>query len=334
MPQSSSVVIVSPALAEANNGNGRTARRWQQLLAGRFDVRIASNWPDAAAAAGQDTLMLALHARRSASAIAAWANAHPGRGLAVVLTGTDLYQDLAQDAQAQRSVALGQRLVVLQERGADALDAGLRHKVRVIFQSAAALPALDKDGERLEAVMVGHLRPVKSPQTLFEAARMLHGRSDIRIAHIGDGAGEPGLGEAARATARACPSYEWLGALPHDATLARIRRAHVLVHTSAMEGGAHVILEAVRCGTPVLASRVPGNIGMLGADYEGYFPHGDAAALATLLADCRASQPAEDPARGLLARLRGQCALRAPLFDPESERGALLQLLQELESAP
>jgi glycosyltransferase involved in cell wall biosynthesis len=113
-----------------------------------------------------------------------------------------------------------------------------------------------------------------------------------------------------------------------------IRSAHVLVHTSALEGGAHVVMEAVRCGTPVLASRVPGNVGMLGGDYAGYFPHGDAETLAELLADCRDSRAAEDPADRLLARLGAQCALRAPLFDAGAERQALLNLLHELESVP
>ena len=180
--------------------------------------------------------------------------------------------------------------------------------------------------------MVGHLRAVKTPQTLFEAARLLRGREDIRITHIGDAAAEPALGEAALATQRDCPGYRWLGPLPHDETLQRIRAAHVLVHTSAMEGGAHVIMEAMRCGTPVLASRVPGNVGMLGADYEGYFPHGDAAALARLLGACRDGLRAENPGEGLLARLAAQCALRAPLFDPGAERAALLNLLQELDT--
>ena len=323
-------MIVSPALADANNGNWRTAGRWQQMLGERFPVRITKKWPDADA--GGDDLMLALHARRSAAPIAAWAQAHPGRGLAVVLTGTDLYQDLATDAAARRSLEFAQRLVVLQECGADALDPVHRAKTRVIFQSTPALPPEHKDDHRLEAVMVGHLRQVKSPQTLFDAARLLAGRDDIRITHIGDGAGEPALADAARATAAACPGYRWVGALDHQQTLERIRSAHVLVHTSAMEGGAHVILEAVRCGTPVLASRVPGNVGMLGADYDGYFAHGDARALAGLLVDCRASQRGENPAAGLLARLVAQCALRAPLFDPDAERTALLGLLQELEA--
>lgn len=323
-----SVVIVSPALPTANNGNWRTARRWQQLLAPAFPARVVQHWPDAQAAG--DTLMLALHARRSADSVQAWAQAHPGRGLAVVLTGTDLYQDIRSDAQAQRSLELAQRLVVLQELGAQALPAACRDKARVVFQSTPARAALPKSARQLRAVMVGHLRPVKSPQTLFEAARLLCQRDDIRIDHIGD-TDDGALAEQARATASDCPSYHWLGALPHAQTRQRIQRAHVLVHTSALEGGAHVIMEAVRSGTPVLASRVPGNVGMLGADYAGYFPHGDAAALARLLEDCRAGQQAKDPASTLLARLGGQCALRAPLFDATAERSALIQLLQEIE---
>ena len=308
------MVIVSPALADANNGNWRTARRWQELLPGDRRVRITQAWPDAGAAS--DDVMLALHARRSAAPIAAWALAHPGRGLAVVLTGTDLYRDILVDAAAQRSLELAQRLVVLQECGPE------------------ALPPLARDDAVLRAVMVGHLREVKTPRTLFAVARLLCRRGDIRIRHIGDATAERWLGDEARATQRDCPGYEWPGPLPHAATLEEIRRAHVLVHTSAMEGGAHAILEAVRCGTPVLASRVAGNVGMLGQDYQGYFPHGDAGALAQLLQACRAGQLSENPAAHLLGRLAAQCALRAPLFDAAAERSALLNLLHELDTAP
>ncbi|MBC5785994.1 TIGR04348 family glycosyltransferase [Ramlibacter sp. USB13] len=329
MSRSSSVVIVSPALADANNGNWRTARRWQELLAGERRVRITQAWPDADA--DGDGVMLALHARRSAGPIAAWAGAHPGRGLAVVLTGTDLYQDIAVDAAAQRSLQLAQRLVVLQECAPGALPPEHRPKARVIYQSTPAHALLPKPADRLQAVMVGHLRAAKAPEVLWAAARALAGREDIRIAHIGDGSAEPDLAQQARDTAAACTGYRWLGPLPHEETLQRIRAAHVLVHTSAMEGGAHVVLEAVRCGTPVLASRVPGNVGMLGGDYAGYFPAGDGAALAQRLLASRAGQAADNPADGLLARLAAQCALRAPLFDAGAERAALLSLLHELE---
>ena len=76
-----------------------------------------------------------------------------------------------------------------------------------------------------------------------------------------------------------------------------------------MEGGAHVIMEAALCGTPVLASRVAGNVGMLGAGYGGYFPAGDAAALAALLRRCREDiKPGRRQARRAASTMLGQSA--------------------------
>jgi glycosyltransferase involved in cell wall biosynthesis len=135
------------------------------------------------------------------------------------------------------------------------------------------------------------------------------------------------LGADAQATAAACPHYRWLGGLPYAATRQRMQRAHLLVHPSRMEGGAHVVMEAVCSGTPVLASRIAGNVGMLGAGYAGYFEPGDAEGLAHLLRQARASQGQAD---GLLARLAAQCAARAPLFAPAAERQSLLALVAEL----
>ncbi|MEJ7931189.1 selenoneine biosynthesis selenosugar synthase SenB [Ramlibacter sp. AN1015] len=325
----SSLVIVSPALARDNNGNWQTARRWRALLGSTHAVRIVQHWPDAQAAG--DAAMLALHARRSAESVRAWSAARGGGSLAVVLTGTDLYQDLDASSQARESLRLAHRLVVLQDQGIFALPEPLRARARVIYQSTGARRPLAKTPRHLTALMVGHLRQVKSPDTLFAAARLLAPAAGIRVRHIGDAA-EPGWAERARATEAECPHYRWLGAQPYTRTRDAIQRAHVLVHASALEGGAHVIMEAVRSGTPVLASRVSGNVGMLGADYAGYFPHGDAAALARLLRTCRDGQQAsaDAPAPALLERLRRQCDLRAPLFDAEAERGALLQLTEEL----
>ncbi len=322
MPQ---LVIVSPALQDANNGNWQTAWRWQHHLAGVCSARIVKVWPDAFAA--DDAVMIALHARRSAESIAAWADAHPGRGLAVVLTGTDLYGDIATDASAQRSLELAQALVVLQECAPRALPEAMRSKARVIFQSTTTRQPLAKSPRRLRAVMVGHLRDVKSPQTLFATALRLVNADDIFIDHIGEPL-DAALGEAARATMAAVPNYRWLGGLPREAVRRRIQRAHVLIHASRTEGGAHVIMEAVASGTPVLASRIDGNVGMLGADYAGYFPWDDAEALAALLVRCRES--ISGAGDDFMARLRAQCDARAPLFAPERERAALRRLVGDL----
>ena len=318
------VLIASPALADANNGNWQTARRWAQLLAGRYRTHIVRQWQPGEHP--QAVALLALHARRTADTVARWAEAHAGRGLAVVLTGTDLYRDIHEDASAQRSLALAQQLVVLHQEGPRALPEVCRGKARVIFQSTSTRRTLHKSGRQLRAVMVGHLREEKSPQTLFEAARLLRGQPDIRIDHIG-GAIDPALGAAAQQLMAEGPAYRWLGALDREATRRRIQRAHVLVHTSRMEGGAHVIMEAVCSGTPVLASRIDGNVGMLGAAYGGYFPVGDAAALAALLRRCREGMGEQE---GMISALQAQCRLRAPLFAPAAEREALLLLLQDL----
>ena len=61
--------------------------------------------------------------------------------------------------------------------------------------------------------------------------------------------------------------------------------AHLLVMPSLVEGGANVIGEAIVHGVPPLASRIDGNVGLLGADWPGLYPAGDRSALAALLAD-------------------------------------------------
>ena len=103
----------------------------------------------------------------------------------------------------------------------------------------------------------------------------------------------------------------------------RIRAAHALAHPGAMEGGARLVIEAINSGTSVLASRIEGKVGLLGDDFEGCFPVGDAAALARL-----PERSQDEPA--MLVGLRDRCARRAALFRPDRERAAGLALVDEL----
>lgn len=321
------MVIITPALREDNNGNWQTAQRWRRFLAPGVRARLARAWPDGEVE--RDEAMIALHARRSAASIAAWQARHGSGRLAVVLTGTDLYRDIHEDAAARHSLALAGALVVLQERGPLALPVEFRARTRVVFQSTTARMTLPKSDRRLRVLMVGHLRAEKSPETLFAAARLLADRPDILIDHVG-AALDPALAEAARTTMAAAPRYRWLGGRPHEATRRRIQRADVLIHASRMEGGAHAVMEAVASGTPVLASRIEGNLGMLGDRYAGYFPWGDAGALVDLILRCRESQAWRRAGAGLLAELAAQCRQRAPLFDPAAERDAVRRLADDL----
>jgi len=313
-----SLVIVTPALAQANNGNWQTAQRWARLLRPAYRVRLAAQWREGDGGA----LLIALHARRSAASLVAWHAAHPARPAVLVLTGTDLYRDIAADASAQRSLDLADTLVVLNELGPLGLPEALRAKAEVVLQSCAARVPLAHARRHLRAVMVGHLRDEKDPRTYWRAARRLGARPDIRLDHIG-AALDPALGAEAAALAAALPTFRWLGGLPHAAARRHIQAAHVLVHASRMEGGAHVVIEAIRSGTPVLASRIDGNLGLLGAGYEGVFEPGDDAGLAALLA--RARDDAD-----MLPRLTAQLAPRAALFAPEAERASLHRIVAAL----
>ena len=315
------ICIVTPALASANNGNWQTAKRWAQMLRSHYRAELLERWQAEPADA-----LVALHAGRSADSVEHWTSERSGYPLVVVLTGTDLYRDIHVDPRAQRSLELADRLIVLHERAIEDLPAQYRAKAIACCQSTTARRPLLKTAQHLRCVMVGHLRDEKAPQTYFEAARRLADRDDILLDHIGN-ALDPALGDEARALQQRCPHYRWLGALPHATARSRIQSAHVLVHTSRIEGGAHVVMEAIRSGTPVLASRIAGNIGMLGSGYAGYFEPGDAAALATLIERCR-DQPA------ILAGLGRQCAARAPLFDPKRECATLLAMLDDLLEKP
>jgi putative glycosyltransferase (TIGR04348 family) len=312
-----SLVIVTPALASANNGNWQTAWRWTRMLRAVYRVELTDRW-----SGGDEALMIALHARRSAASIAQWRAVHPERPLLVVLTGTDLYRDIQFDDAARQSLESADALVVLNERGALALPERLRHKTHVVLQSCSARAPCVRTSRHLRVLMVGHLREEKDPATLWRAVRRLSARTDIRFDHIG-AALDPALGDEARALAHACPQFRWLGALAHEDVRRRIQSAHVLVHASRMEGGAHVVIEAIRSGTPVLASRIDGNVGLLGPDYEGLFEPGDDAALADWIVRSR-----EHP--DLLARLRLQLAPRVPLFAPEAEQASLRRLVEDL----
>ena len=309
--------IVSPASARENNGNWQTASRWRRHLARDYRVTIGPGWQ-----AGDPVpdLLIALHARRSAAALAAFNDAHPDRPALLVLTGTDLYRDIHGDAAAQASLARAHALVVLQPRGLDELPDDVHAKTHVIYQSAPRLrPARPR--MPLDVAMIGHLREEKDPQAFMDAARLV-GTPGVRLVHIG-AALDPALGRRAQETQAATPVYRWLGALPHMATRRRLRHCHAMVIASTMAGGANVIIEAVTSGVPVLASHIAGNAGMLGDDYAGFFPPGDAKALAGLI-----QRSVLDPR--FADRLRRQCAARARLFATAAERAHLLDLVDNL----
>lgn len=277
------------------------------MLHDRYRVIVQTQWD------GKPVdLMVALHAKRSAASIEACRATRPSAPLVAVLTGTDLYRDLPAGPEVGRSLDLADAIVVLQDDALRLLEPRWRRKTQVIFQSARALPPRAKARGRLHCVAVGHLRAEKDPATLFAAVERIPAGLPITLRHIGAPL-DPELAEAARKLERRDARYRYCGALPHGTVRSSIAAAHLLIHPSVMEGGANVIVEAVTAGTPVLASRMSGNVGMLGADYPGYFAVGDPAGLANCL-----MRALEEPA--YLRGLKAACSRRKPLFTPSTER--------------
>jgi len=314
------IAIVSPAAASDNNGNWQTASRWARFLGDAYRMQVIRDWP--APDTPAPDLLIALHARRSAAALTAFCEQYPGKPSIVVLTGTDLYRDIDNAPEAMGSLQKATALVVLQDAGLARLPPALRTKARVIYQSAPTLcPARETTRRHLDICMIGHLRPEKDPHTFMRAASLVTAPR-LRLLHIG-GALDTTLAEAARAAETASARYRWLGPMSRAVTRQRLKRCAAMVIASRIEGGANVIIEAITSGVPVIASDIDGNRGMLGADYVGYFPLGDAPALAALL-----DRLAHDAA--FAALLRSQCASRAPLFAPAAERAALADLVDNL----
>ena len=312
------ITVVTPAAPRSLSGNRSTAVRWARFLReSGHEVMVEESW------GGRKTdLMIALHARRSHPSISTYARSYPKEPLVVALTGTDLYRDIRTDEDAQESLELASRLVVLQEAGLDELEERHRQKTHVIYQSAEPSETAQPDDHFFDVCVMGNLREVKDPFRAALAARLLPTESRIRISHAGK-AQNKRFEEKARAYMDASSRYRWLGELFHREVGNLLSRSRLLVQSSVMEGGANSVCEALAARVPIIASDIPGNVGMLGKGYPGYYPVGDEAALALLLEKAERDDD-------FYHSLKTACESRRRLVLPERERGALEALVMEI----
>lgn len=297
-----------------------TATRWARVLRDLgHSVTVRQDWQGERCDA-----LVALHARRSARAIARFRSARAGAPLIVALTGTDVYRDLPRSGQARRSLELASRLVVLQPLAIAELGSDAQRKARVIYQSANAPPGSHRPvRRRFEALLLAHVRPVKDPLVVARAAARLGRSGRLQVIHYG-GIADRRLADQLSLAAARTTRYEWRGEIPRWRALRALAQADALIVPSRLEGGANVVTEAIACGVPVLATRIPGSLGLLGSDHPGYFPVGDHCALRDLLARLEVNE-------AFLDELRARSVALRPLVDPASERAAWAALMSELE---
>ena len=105
---------------------------------------------------------------------------------------------------------------------------------------------------------VGNLLPVKRHGLVIEALALLRQmHPQARLAIVGAGPLQAELAAQAAALGL-CDAVHLVGAVPQDELLQWYSAADLLVLASSREGWPNVLLEAMACGTPVLASRVGG----------------------------------------------------------------------------
>jgi putative glycosyltransferase (TIGR04348 family) len=314
------ISLITPATKQSRSGNRTTAVRWARILrelGHAVDISVDYD-------GGPADVMVALHAWRSAGSVAAFRDRYPDRPLVVALTGTDIYRfSVSAPAVTLRSMDLADALVCLHDRVHEAIPDRFAEKLQVIYQSAPPLSRPRSPSRRhFDVCVIGHLRDEKDPLRAALAARDLPPVSRVRVIHLGK-AHDDAWAERARAEMAANPRYLWRGEVPGWAVRREFVKTRLMVLSSIMEGGANVISEAAVAGVPVIASEIPGSVGLLGEDYPGYFPVRDTAALTALL-----WRVETDP--DFLDRLTRHCAGRAPLFDPERERESWRTLLARL----
>ena len=295
-----------------------TALRWQGFLEELgYSVEVTESW-----SGGDADVLIALHAYRSHQSIVQFKKKYPSRPIVLILTGTDLYRDIQNHSEVVQSMEMADRLIVLQSSALDSITPSLRYKVQVIYQSVEIdLPDPVAKEDFLVSV-IGHLREEKDPFCVARSLPLLPSDSKITVRHLGQAMNSQ-MGDLARNFNATLNRYQWIGEVSHADTLRMLSQSRLMVISSLMEGGAHVVSEAIALGIPVIASDIPGNRGLLGENYPAYYPVGEECALANLLYR-------SETIPTFYASLQKHIDLRRELIKPAREKQSIQEMVGAL----
>ena len=181
--------------------------------------------------------------------------------------------------------------------------------IRSVHPRQLPLPAHPWMNDRSIPVFVfaGRLVTQKNPMMLISAFVQHVATHRARLVVLGDG---PLRGAMRQVVVRAGLDQDvhFAGFVPEP--LHWIGHAHALLLTSDYEGFANVLVEALACGTPVIATNCPFGPSeiLVGGQYGHLVPLNDAAAMARAMAD---DLRARFPAAGLRARAQDFTAQKA-----------------------
>lgn len=277
-----------------------------------FDVIDAEFfWPDGPAAKLiAEKLGIPFSVKARGSDIRLWGR-RPGIGERIVAAGRAAAGLLAVSARLREEmIALGlpAETIAVHRTGVD-----LKRFVPVDRASARA--ALGVGGPLL--VTVGNLVPLKRTGIAIAALALLPAAT---LLVVGAGPERGRLEEAAR-RAGVAGRVRFLGAVPHADIPALLGAADVLVHPSESEGLANVWVEALACGTPVVACAVGGAAEAIDGPVAGRLVEATPEAFAAAINELLAAPPAPAEVRKA-AESFGWDANRDSLFDHLSAAAA------------
>lgn len=280
-------------------------------------MEVTESW-----SGGDAGLLIALHAYRSHQSIAQFEKKYPSKPIVLILTGTDLYRDIENHREVVQSMEVADQLIVLQSSALDLIPPSLRYKAQVIYQSVAIDLPDPVAKEDFLVCIIGHLREEKDPFCLARSLLLLPSDSKIHVRHLGQAMNSQ-MGDLARNFNTTLDRYQWIGEVSHADALKMLSQCRLMVISSRMEGGAHVVSEAIALGIPVIASDIPGNRGLLGEDYPAYYPVGDESALANLLYHTETTP-------SFYTSLQKHIDLRKELIKPVREKQSIQKMVSAL----
>jgi glycosyltransferase involved in cell wall biosynthesis len=225
-------------------------------------------------------------------------------------------------SEVLQSMEMADQLIVLQSSALDSIPPSLRYKAQVIYQSVESDLTDPIAKEDFLVSVIGHLREEKDPFCIARSLPLLPSDSKINIKHLGQAMNSQ-MGDLARNFNATLDRYQWIGEVSHTDALRILSQSRLMVISSLMEGGAHVVSEAIALGIPVIASDIPGNRGLLGEDYPAYYPKGDERALANLLYR-------SETIPSFYASLQKHIVLRKELIKPAREKQSIQEMVGAL----